>query len=203
MEKKSRHPKKQMCFLAPVELLALLRAAKAHGTREHAMILLAYSHGLRASEVCGLKLSDMDMRTQSVKITRLKGSLSAVQPMHVHRGEPLLDEVKVLKAYLSEREDDGSGFLFLSQKGGALSRQHFHGLFQTLAKEAGIPEEKRHPHTLKHSIASHLVGENVNLAIVQQKLGHRSISSTMIYVGVTDEQVAGACDGALLRAFGR
>ena len=76
-------------------------------------------------------------------------------------------------------------------------------LFQTLAEEAGIPEDKRHPHVLKHSIASHLIGENVNLAIVQQKLGHRSISSTMVYVGVTGEQVAEACDGALLRAFGR
>jgi type 1 fimbriae regulatory protein FimB len=203
MEKKSRHPKKQMCFLKPDELLALLRAAKAHGSREHAMVLTAYSHGLRASEVCELNLSDLDLRGQAVKVARLKGSLSSIQPMHVHRGEPLLDEVKVLKAYLAERKEDGSGYLFLSQKGGAMSRQHFHALFQQLAEEAGIPEDKRHPHVLKHSIASHLIGENVNLAVVQQKLGHRSISSTMVYVGVTGEQVAEACDGALLRAFGR
>jgi type 1 fimbriae regulatory protein FimB len=203
MEKKTRHPKKQMCFLKPEELLALLRGAKARGAREHAMLLVAYSHGLRASEVCGLKLSDLDLRAQAVKVSRLKGSLSGIQPMHVHRGEPLLDEVKVLKAYLAERVEDGSGYLFLSQKGGAMSRQHFHTLFQTLAEEADIPEDKRHPHVLKHSIASHLIGENVNLAIVQQKLGHRSISSTLIYVGVSAEQVAEACDGALLRAFGR
>jgi type 1 fimbriae regulatory protein FimB len=203
MNTKARHPKKQMCFLKTAELLALFRAAKARGTREHGMILLAYSHGLRASEVCNMKLSDVDLRAQAVKVSRLKGSLSSVQPMHVHRGEPLLDEVKTLKAYLAERVDDGSGFLFLSQKGGAMSRQHFHTLFQTLAEEAGIPAEKRHPHILKHSIASHLVGENVNLAVVQQKLGHRSISSTMVYVGIADEQVAEECDGALLRAFGR
>ena len=203
MDKRTRHPKKQMCFLKPEELLALLRAAKAHGAREHAMLLVAYSHGLRASEVCGLQLSDLDLRGQAVNIVRLKGSLPGTQPMHVHRGEPLLDEVKVLKAYLAERVEDGSGYLFLSQKGGAMSRQHFHTLFQTLAEEAGTPGEKRHPHVLKHSIASHLIGENVNLAIVQQKLGHRSISSTMIYVGVTGEQVAEACDCALLRAFGR
>jgi type 1 fimbriae regulatory protein FimB len=203
MEKKTRHPKKQMCFLKTDELLALLRAAKSHGTREHAMVLTAYSHGLRASEVCKLKLTDLDLRGQAVAVARLKGSISSTQPMHVHRGEPLLDEVKALRAYLAERKEDGSGFLFLSQKGGAMSRQHFHALFQTLAEEAGIPEDKRHPHVLKHSIASHLVGENVNLAVVQQKLGHRSISSTMIYVGVAPEQVAAECDGALLRAFGR
>src|SRR5579859_1474107 len=117
MEKKTRHPKKQLCFLKPGELLALLRAAKARGAREHAMLLVAYSHGLRASEVCGLKLSDLDVRAQAVKVSRLKGSLSGVQPMHVHRGEPLLDEVKVLKSYLAERVEDGSGHLFLSQKG--------------------------------------------------------------------------------------
>jgi type 1 fimbriae regulatory protein FimB len=196
-------PTKQMCFLSPDELLALLRAAKAHGAREHAMVMCAYSHGLRASEVCGLKLSDLDLRNQAVNIVRLKGSLPSVQPMHVHRGEPLLDEVKALKAYLAERREDGSGYLFLSQKGGGMSRQHFHALFQTLAEKAGIPTEKRHPHTLKHSLASHLVGENVNLAVVQQKIGHRSISSTMIYVGVSGQQVAEACHGALLRAFGR
>jgi|HubBroStandDraft_2_1064218.scaffolds.fasta_scaffold00505_7 type 1 fimbriae regulatory protein FimB len=203
MDRKTRYPKKQMCFLKPAELLALLRAAKARGMREHGMILLAYSHGLRASEVCNMKLSDVDIRAQAVKISRLKGSLDSIQTMHVHRGEPLLDEVKTLKTYLAERVEDGSGFLFLSQKGGAMSRQHFHTLFQVLAEEAGIPEEKRHPHVLKHSIASHLIGENVNLAVVQQKLGHRSISSTMVYIGVSGEQVAEECDGALLRAFGR
>ena len=195
-------PSKQMCFLSPDELLALLRAAKAHGAREHAMVLCAYSHGLRASEVCNLRLSDLDMRNQALKVERLKGSLSGIQPLHAHRGEPLLDEVKVLKAYLAERRNDGSGFLFLSQMGGQMSRQNFFLVFKAIAQEAGIPESKRHPHTLKHSIASHLVGENVNLAVVQQKLGHRSISSTMVYVGVSGQQVAEACHGALLRAFG-
>ena len=62
---------------------------------------------------------------------------------------------------------------------------------------------KRHLHVLKHSLAPHLVGENVNLAVVQQKLGLRPISSTTSYVGTKGEQLAGACDGELLRAFGR
>jgi len=152
--KATRQPRKQMVFLSTDELIRLLRSAKAHGPREHAMLLVAYSHGLRASEVCKLKLSDLEMRTQSVKIARLKGSLSGVQPMHVHRGEPLLDEVKVLKAYLSEREEDGSGYVLLSQKGGALSRQHFHTLFQQLAEEAGIPPREATP---SHAEAFHRV----------------------------------------------
>ena len=76
-------------------------------------------------------------------------------------------------------------------------------MFQTLAEEAGIPEGKRHPHVLKHSVASHLIAANTNLAIVQRALGHRSISSTMIYVGVNDSQVTTEVNGALPRAFGR
>jgi type 1 fimbriae regulatory protein FimB len=197
------NPRKQLCFLKPAELLGLLRTAKAHGAREHAMILVAYTHGLRASEVCKLKLADVDLRTGTIAVNRLKGSLSSTQELHPHRGEPLLDEPKVLRSYLNERKDDGSGFLFLSQKGGGMSRQHFHALFATLCEEAGIPAGKRHPHVLKHTIASHLISENVNLAVVQRALGHRSISSTMIYVGVSDEQVTADVNGGLLRAFGR
>jgi type 1 fimbriae regulatory protein FimB len=195
------NPRKQMCFLKPEELLALLRAAKAHGSREHSMILTAYMHALRASEVCALKLTDVDLRAGTIRCDRLKGSLSSTQELHPHRGEPLLDEPKVLRSYLSERKDDGSGMLFLSQKGGAMSRRNFHHLFATLAEEAGIPVTKRHPHVLKHSIASHLISQNTNLAVVQQALGHRSISSTMCYVGVSSEHITTEVNGALQRMF--
>src|SRR5262249_14076714 len=100
METKSRHPRKQMVFLSPTELMALLRAAKARGPREHAMILVGYVHGLRASEVCRLKLADLDLRQGTLAVNRLKNSVSSVQPLHPHRGQPLLDEVKALRAYL-------------------------------------------------------------------------------------------------------
>ena len=200
-QKKSRQARKTMCFLSPKELLDLLRAAKAHGAREHAMILTCYMHGLRASEVCGLKLVDIDLRGGNIACNRLKESASSVQQLHAHRGQPLLDEIKVLKVYLAERKDDGSGFLFLSQKGGRMTRQHFFALFQQLAEEAGIPKDKRHCHVLKHSLASNLIAENVNLAVVQKQLGHRSISSTLVYVGISDEQVAKDTQGALMRLF--
>ena len=57
------------------------------------MILLACRHGLRASEVCGLKLADVDVKGGSISLQRLKGSLKTVQPLYRHRGQPLLDEV--------------------------------------------------------------------------------------------------------------
>ena len=191
----------KMAFLTTDEILAMLKAARERSSRDWAMILLAYRHGLRASEVCNLKLSDADTKNFAVTIERLKGSLKTVQPLSEHRGIPLLDEVKAIKSWLSARVEDGSGYLFLSQKGGPLSRVQFFRIFQSIAEHIGLPAEKRHPHCLKHSLASHLVAGNVNLALVRQALGHRSINSTMIYVGTSDSQAAEAAQAALMKIF--
>ena len=191
----------RMTILTPQETLALLKAAKSRSTRDWAMILLAYRHGLRASEVCGLKLADMDLKTGSISIRRLKGSLHTIQPLYQHRGQPLLDETAALRAWLRKRPADGSDYLFTSQKGGKLGRTQFFRNFQTVAESAGLPVEKRHPHVLKHSLASHLVAGNANLALIRQALGHRSISSTMQYIGTSDEQAAEALQRALMGLF--
>jgi len=188
-------------YLTPEEILAVLKTARAHSVRDWAMILLAYRHGLRASEVCGLKLGDIDLKAGSISIRRLKGSLNQVQPLYQHRGQPLLDETNALRAWLRARPADGSDFLFTSQKGGRLYRSQFFRVFQANGKAAGLPAEKRHPHCLKHSLASHLVAGNVNLALVRQALGHRSITSTMQYVGTSDGQAAEAAQAALMRLY--
>src|ERR1700724_1373027 len=115
----------QMTFLTPVETLALLKVAKQRSTRDWAMVLLAYRHGLRASEVCDLKLADIDLKAGSISVRRLKGSLQTVQPLYPHRGQPLLDEANALRAWMRERPNDGSEYLFTSQKGGRLDRTQF------------------------------------------------------------------------------
>ena len=190
-----------MIALTPDELLAVLKAARSRSARDWAMILFGYRHGLRASEVCGLKLADVDPKADSISIRRLKGSLHTVQPLYRHKGQPLLDEVTALRAWKRERKADGSDFLFTSQKGGRLHRSQFFRLFQACSEAAGLPPEKRHPHALKHSLASHLVVGNVNLALVKQCLGHKSIGSTMKYVGVTDSQATEAAQAALMRLY--
>jgi type 1 fimbriae regulatory protein FimB len=188
-------------FLSPEETLAVLRKAKERGARDWAMILLTYRHGLRASEVCGLRLANVDLKNGALSIQRLKGSMKTVQPLYAHRGQPLLDEVSTLRAWLKARPVDGSDYLFTSQKGGRLDRTQFFRVFQAVAEAAGLPGEKRHPHVLKHSLASHLIAGNVNLALVSQALGHRSISSTMVHVGTTDAQAAEAVQAALMGVF--
>jgi type 1 fimbriae regulatory protein FimB len=190
-----------LVHLEPAEVMVLLKAAKVKGSREWAMIVMAYKHGLRVSEVCNLRLCDLDLKNGNIVIERLKGSLRTVQALTEHRGEPLLNEVKALREWLKERRDDGSDFLFNSQKGGRLDRSQVFRLFRTIAAEAGLPRQKQHPHCLKHSIANHLISANVNLALVKQQLGHKSIGSTMRYVATSDQQASKATASALMQLF--
>ena len=201
MSKARRTRNNSMVHLEPAEVLAVLRAAKAKGAREWSMIVLAYKHGLRASEVCSIRMDDVDLKNGSIVVERLKGSLRTTQAMTEHRGEPLLNEVKALREWMRQRPDDGSDFLFVSQKGGRLDRSQFFRLFQSIAADAGLPPGKRHPHALKHSIASHLVSANMNLALVKQQLGHKSISSTMRYVTTSDQQASKAAASALMTVY--
>jgi type 1 fimbriae regulatory protein FimB len=190
-----------MVALEPSELLSVMKIARANSTRDWAMILVAYCHGLRASEVCGLTLTDISLKTGSIKIARLKGSLETTQALSAHKGNPLLDEFVALRSWLKERTADGSEALFDSQKGGSLDRSQFYRIFRGYAQKSGLPATKQHPHCLKHSLATHLISADTNLAKVQQALGHRSIGSTMQYVRVTDAQADDARRSALMNIF--
>jgi type 1 fimbriae regulatory protein FimB len=190
-----------LVHLEPSEVLSILRAAKAKGAREWAMIVVAYKHGMRASEVCNLRLGDLDLKNGSIVVQRLKGSLRTTQALTEHRGEPLLNELRSLRVWLRQRPNDGSDFLFNSQKGGRLDRSQFFRLFKAIACEAGLPAQKQHPHVLKHSLASHLVSGNVNLALVKQQLGHKSIGSTIRYIATSDRQASKATTCALMKIY--
>src|SRR5258708_4597596 len=154
----------RMSMLTPQETLELLKAARKRSTRHWAMILLAYRHGLRASEVCGIKLADVDLKTGSISIRRLKGSLHTIQPLYQHRGQPLLDETAAIRAWLRKRPADGSDYLFSSQKGGRLDRTQFFRSFQKVAESAGLPAGKEAVEVRRASPAFHTVPRRVQLA---------------------------------------
>jgi type 1 fimbriae regulatory protein FimB len=187
-----------MEFLTEKELLAVLATAKKESTRDFALILVTYKHALRACEAAALTLGDL--KDDCIDIKRKKGSLHTIQPLMPHRGEPLLDEVKAIRAWLRVRPDDGSRALFNSQKGGALSREHVHRIFKGVAERAGISKGKRFVHILKHSRASHLVG-SMDIALLRQLLGHRNIQNTMIYAHANDKQASAAAMAAEMTAF--
>ena len=139
-----------MQALTPNEMLKVLKIASA-SKRNHAMILCAFRFGMRASEVCDLRLSDLDIKNGTITIRRLKGSRTAVGALTNVQGQPLLSVTRVLNAWLDEREawQDASDFVFVSQKGGKLDRSAFFRVFQAVAIDAGLPPEKRHPHCVQ------------------------------------------------------
>jgi integrase/recombinase XerC len=186
-----------MNYLQPSELLAVLKIARQYSLRDHLLILLAYRHGLRAGEVTALKLTDIIDGSLSIK--RLKGSKHTVQPIENHTGAPLLNEERGLREWLSRERPRGLGdALFPSKKGGCLTAKSFNFIFHKHARQAGVMYG---PHSLKHSLATHLIRANTNLAVVQQRLGHASISSTQKYIHLNDKEVSETTHNALMSVF--
>jgi site-specific recombinase XerD len=146
------------------------------GKRDKAIFLLAYRHGLRASEIGLLRVSDLDLKRLRVMLHRLKGSLSGEHPLQA-------DEVRVLKAWLKNRDTD-SPILFPSRRGLPISRQMLDVLMKSYGEEAAIPKDKRHFHVLKHSIATHLLDAGAELRFLQDWLGHSNIQNTVIYTAL-------------------
>ncbi len=145
--------------------------------RDKAIFLLAYRHGLRASEIGLLRHSDLDLKTLRVMIHRKKGSLSGEHPLQA-------DEVRVLKAYLKTRSDS-LPHLFPSRKGSPISRAMLDVLIKGYGEKAKLPEDKRHFHVLKHSIATHLLDKGAELRFLQDWLGHANIQNTVIYAQIS------------------
>jgi site-specific recombinase XerD len=187
-----------MQFLESTELLAMLKAAKARSNRDWAMLLLAYRHGMRASEVTDLRLNSVDLKTRSIRFQRVKGSMASMQSLDKLAGQPLLDEPTALRLWLAERQDD-SDYLFTSQKGGKLTANGFWRMFKAVAAETGV--EGRSCHSLKHTRASLMMAGGAPLSEVRQQLGHRALSSTLRYIHSTDLQAGIAARKAEANVF--
>jgi len=144
--------------------------------RDKAIFLVAYRHGLRASEIGLLRVDDLDLKRLRIMLHRLKGSLSGEHPLQT-------DEARALKAWLKHRDAD-SPTLFPSRRGLPISRQMLDVLMKSYGEEAAIPKDKRHFHVLKHSIATHLLDAGAELRFVQDWLGHSNIQNTVIYTAL-------------------
>jgi site-specific recombinase XerD len=166
-------------FLTQDEMHCLLAAIDSK--RDFAIFLVAYRHGLRASEVGMLYTDDLNLKDYRLRIQRLKRSLAGIHPL-----QP--DEVKALKSYLKERTTNRAPALFLSRENSPISRRMLDVLMKKYAERAGIPESKRHFHVLKHSIATHLLDAGADLRFVQDWIGHASIRNTVIYAQLTSRR---------------
>ncbi|MCU1338825.1 MAG: integrase/recombinase XerD [Bryobacterales bacterium] len=167
------------------ELLAILAAARAKRERDWLMILVAFAHGLRATEV--VQLARDNFADGFITVQRLKGSKRTTQPLIEHENE-LLNERKFLFDYALKCAPKQRLF--------PLTRQRFWQIVQEYGASAGIPEHLRHPHVMKHTIGMQMI-HSAGIENTRQYLGHESISSTGEYLIVGDDDASAAARAAL------
>ena len=185
-----------MKYLQPSELKKLLDATRNAGDhnalRDWTILAVAYRHAMRAEEISNLTFKDVDLKSNTIRIRRVKGSLESIQPVEAAPGgQPWLNERKALRLYLEERDGkkvDSSAFVFVSQKGGKLTTNALWRMFQVRAEAAGV--EGRSLHSLKHTRASLMLQGGATVTETAMTCGHRALSSTMRYLHTTPEQAA-------------
>jgi integrase/recombinase XerD len=170
--------------LADVE--AILEAAGAAGTtlalRDRALLELLYGTGARISEAVGLDVDDLDLVDGTV-LLRGKGAKERLVPIGSYAA-------KAVDAYLVRSRPQlvaaatPAGALFLNSRGGRLSRQSAWAVLAKAADRAGVTRDVS-PHTLRHSFATHLLDGGADVRVVQELLGHASVTTTQVYTLVT------------------
>ena len=170
--------------LADVE--AILEAAGAAGTtlalRDRALLELLYGTGARISEAVGLDVDDVDLVDGTV-LLRGKGAKERLVPIGSYAAE-------AVDAYLVRGRPElataatPAGALFLNSRGGRLSRQSAWAVLVKAAERAGVTRDVS-PHTLRHSFATHLLDGGADVRVVQELLGHASVTTTQVYTLVT------------------
>jgi len=146
--------------------------------RDKALFGLTYLYGLRISEALSLRPSHIDFENQRILIYRAKGGIGGERPLFRIAEE-------LLRKYLKKRSDTGDA-LFTGRQGN-LSRQRAHQLFKRYAQKAGI-DPKYSVHSLRHSIATHLLDAGEGIEFVRDHLGHTNIHNTMIYAQITNNK---------------
>ncbi len=191
--KSPRLPKRLPSFLPKDESKELLDAEAEQseaGLRDHALLELLYATGLRVAECCSLDLDDVDRRRGAVRVMG-KGGKERVVPA----GDAALG---ALAAWLSMRGEE-RGALFTNSRGGRLGTRSVHRIVKRRARAAGI-DRRVTPHTLRHTFATHMLGEGADLRLIQEILGHSRLTTTQRYTHVSPEHLMKVYDSAHPRA---
>jgi type 1 fimbriae regulatory protein FimB len=189
MQISSKAGRREREYLTSDEVEKLLSAARGtrNPQRDYAIVLLMYRHGLRVSELCGLKLSDVNLELGELYVNRLKGSDGGPHPLYNGEGA-------AIRAWLGVRSSfgvpEGVDTLFVSERRQRLSRFTINVMIEKLALAASLGTLDIHPHSLRHSCGYSLVNRGTDIRVIQSYLGHRSISSTVRYTKLNHKQFA-------------
>ena len=181
----SRFPK----TLTEKQVEALLAAPDLEtslGLRDKAMLELLYATGLRVSELVTVRLFEISLNDNVVRVTG-KGSKERLVPLGEMAADALRNYlVSARKELLGARVSDA---VFVTTRGSGMSRQMFWNLVKKYAAITGIPTAKISPHVLRHAFATHLLNHGADLRVVQLLLGHADISTTQVYTHVARERL--------------
>ena len=174
--------------LSEAQVEALLEApdlATPLGLRDRTMLELMYASGLRVSELVALKSLELSMNDGVLRITG-KGAKTRLVPFGAQARQWLERYVREARGVILDGQVDDA--LFVTRRGGPMTRQMFWVLIKKHAQRAGITSPLS-PHTLRHAFATHLLNHGADLRVVQLLLGHSDISTTQIYTHVARERL--------------
>jgi integrase len=159
--------------LTETEVEKLIDAAKSnrYGHRDATMLLVAYRHGLRASEICDLRWEQIDWNSATLHVRRVKNGKPSTHPI---RG----DELRALRKL--KREAPKSPFVFVSERGGPFTTDSFNWLVKRAGQKAELPFQA-HAHMLRHAAGYKLASDGHDTRSIQDYLGHRNIQHTVRY----------------------
>ncbi len=161
-------------YLTEAEVERLLEAVKANrwGHRDATMLLVAYRHGLRASELVDLRWDQVDFQTATLHVRRVKQGTPSTQPI-------LGDELRALRR-LNREQEPKSPFLFTSERGAPFTTAGFARMVERAGHAAGLGF-KAHPHMLRHACGYALANRGHDTRALQAYLGHKNIQHTVRY----------------------
>jgi len=188
--------------LSEAEVDALLAAVPGDGPRprrDRAILEMLYAGGLRISELVGLDLGDVDLYDGLVRVLG-KGSKERVVPLGRTAREAVGDYLTTGRPELVGRQTTSA--LFLNARGGRLTRQGAWLMVRAAGDRAGL-QGRLFPHVLRHSCATHMLDRGADIRVVQELLGHASLSTTQVYTKVSPERLRAVYDQAHPRARAR
>jgi integrase/recombinase XerD len=177
-------------ILSPAQVDALLNAPDKKtdkGRRDRAMLELMYACGLRVSELVNLQKPQLHFDEGYIRI-RGKGNKERLVPIAKFSAKAVQSYIDDVRPRLIVNDSEAGQIVFLSMNGRPLTRARIWQLIRELATDAGLPHGI-HPHSLRHSFASHLLSAGAPLRTIQEMLGHADISTTQIYTHVDQQRL--------------
>jgi integrase len=160
------------------DLMATARKSSRYGHRDASMILIAYRHGLRASEICDLQWHQVELNAGRLHVRRTKRGTPSVHPIQG-------DELRALRRL--QREQPAGPYIFMSERGGPITPKSFHTLILRLGERAGMAFPI-HPHMLRHGCGYALANAGHDTRAIQAWMGHKNIQHTVRYTELAPDR---------------